>query len=273
MSFGSLDEALQHLVEKEIESIIRESHVDQLKWMENKFKLPLRKGLSAWPLFIEITERRNLFVHCDGVVSSQYLTTCRSHKIKLEKGIKLGEVLTVKEEYFESAVDCILEVGVKLGHVLWRKFSPNQLSDADKSLHQISYDLLVDEKYKLSKKLLQFATDTLKKHSSDSIRRMNLINLAIAHYYTGEKSMTSKILDTQDWSACEDKFKLAVAVLRNDYPTAEEYMKKIGKRGDVTREHYSSWPLFRTFRESKEFLRTYKKLFGEEFLVSKEAVK
>ena len=89
MSFGSLDEALQHLVEKEIESIIRESHVDQLKWMENKFKLPLRKGLSAWPLFIEITERRNLFVHCDGVVSSQYLTTCRSHKIKLEKGIKL----------------------------------------------------------------------------------------------------------------------------------------------------------------------------------------
>ena len=271
-SYSSLDEACRHLVEKEIESIIRESHADQFVWMEKRFGLSLRKDLHIWPSFIEMTERRNLFVHCDGVVSSQYIADCRAHGAKLDEEIKLGNVLTVNKEYFVNAVDCIMEIGIKLGHVLWRKLQPNQLGAADESLHLISYDLLVDEKYKLAKTLLQFATDTLKKHSSDSIRRMNLINLAIAHYYTGKKETASKILDSQDWSACEDKFKLAVSVLRDNYSEAEKVMKKIWKRGEVSREAYSTWPLFRKFRESKEFLRTYKKLFGEDFFVPKFAV-
>jgi len=271
-SFVSLDEACQHIIEKEIESIIREGHAEQFTWMEKRFGLPLRKDLSIWPSFIEMTERRNLFVHCDGVVSSQYLAVCKAHGVKIDKETKRGTVLPVTKEYFESAVDCIMEIGVKLGHVLWRKLQPNHLSAADESLHLISYDLLADEKYKLAKTLLQFATDTLKKHSSDSIRRMNLINLAIVHYYTDKKEEAARILDSQDWSACEDKFKLAVSVLRDNYPEAEKYMKKIGKRGEVTRDAYCSWPLFRAFRKSKEFLRTYKKLFGEDFLVPKKEV-
>ncbi len=272
MSFNSLDEAREHMIEKEIESIIRDNHDDQFTLMENRFGLALRKDLPAWPAFIEMTERRNLFVHCDGVVSSQYLSVCQKHGVSTDKELRPGEPLHVTREYFEGAVDCILEIGVKLGHVLWRKLQPNQLAAADNSLHRITYDLLLDEKYLLAKTLLHFASNILKKHSSESMHRMNLINLAIAHYHLDEKPKANQLIDSQDWSACEDKFKLAVAVLRDDYPGAEKLMKKIGKKGEVTREDYSSWPLFRTFRESREFLRTYKKLFGTDFLVPKEDI-
>lgn len=82
-SFNSLDEACQRLVEKEIESMIRENHSEQFVWMEKRFGLPLRKDLPSWPSFIEMAERRNLFVHCDGVVSSQYLAVCKTHGVKL----------------------------------------------------------------------------------------------------------------------------------------------------------------------------------------------
>ena len=115
-----------------------------------------------------------------------------------------------------------MEIGVKLGHVLWRKLQPEDLHEADKSLHVISYELLSAERYGLAKTLLQFATKTLKKHSSDSVYRMNLVNLAIAHYYLEEKTETIQLIDQHDWSACEDKFKIAVAVLRDDYKLAEE---------------------------------------------------
>jgi hypothetical protein len=77
--FSSLDEAREYLVEKEVESVVRNSHDDQFKWMENRFKVELRKDLPSWPTFIEVMERRNLFVHSNGVVSTQYLRVCSQH--------------------------------------------------------------------------------------------------------------------------------------------------------------------------------------------------
>lgn len=90
--------------------------------MENNFKIPLREGLEVWAKFIEITERRNLFVHCDGIVSKQYLEVCNKHGFDFSKPLSVGEKLDVVPDYFESAYECLFEVGVKLGHVLWRKF-------------------------------------------------------------------------------------------------------------------------------------------------------
>jgi hypothetical protein len=46
-------------------------------------------------------------------------------------------------------------------------------------------------------------------------------------------------------------------------------MKRIGSKGPVTRVEYSSWPLFKDFRNTTEFLATYKELFGEEFILPK----
>ena len=108
----------------------------------------------------------------------------------------------------------------------------------------------------------------LKKHSSDNIRRIHLINLAIAHYKLGEKQEVLNLLNSQDWSACTYKFKLAVAVLQDKYEDAAKLMIKIGKKGEVSREDYSSWPLFIDFRKSEEFLKTYRKLFGKDFIVT-----
>jgi hypothetical protein len=270
MSFGSLDIAREYLIEKEIETILRGSHDDQFTWMENRFSLPLRKDLSIWPTFVEMTERRHLFVHCDGTISSQYLSVCGKHNVNMETKLAVGQQLGVNKIYFEQSVDCILEIGVKLGHVLWRKLQPDDLEQADLALHLTTYDFLMDERYALAKALLHFAANSLKKHSSEEVRRMQVINLAIAHYYLGEKQEAHNILDSHDWSACTDKFKLAVMVLHNNFKDAEKMMQKIGKKGEVKREDYSTWPLFRDFRKSKEFLRTYRKLFGKEFIVPGE---
>lgn len=68
-TFTTLDEAREYFLEKEIEALLRSSHAEQFKTMERLFKINLTKELDAWPVFIELTERRNLFVHTDGAVS------------------------------------------------------------------------------------------------------------------------------------------------------------------------------------------------------------
>jgi hypothetical protein len=168
--FGSLDAARDFLIEKEVESVIRQSHAEQFCWFENKLKIPLRKDLEAWPAFIEVTERRNLFVHCDGVVSSQYLAVCRQHDVALSESCVVGKRLRVSSRYFAGAFQCVYEVGVKLAQVLWRKLIPEELEDADTNLNQVCYEVLVAGNNKLAIKLLDFATMTLKKHSSESCK-------------------------------------------------------------------------------------------------------
>jgi hypothetical protein len=72
----SIEEAKLQLVDKEVEVVLRASHTEQFEWFEKNLSVKLRSGLEIWPTFIELTERRNLFAHGDGVVTQQYLSVC-----------------------------------------------------------------------------------------------------------------------------------------------------------------------------------------------------
>lgn len=133
--YSSIDDIREHIIEKEIESVLRGSHDEQFAWLENKLGMKLREGLAVWPDFIEVTERRNLFVHNDGVVSTQYINVCRKHGVQLGSDTKLNTRLYVSRDYFDKAYQCIFEIGVKLGQVIWRKLIPDEISQADNSLN------------------------------------------------------------------------------------------------------------------------------------------
>jgi hypothetical protein len=78
LAFGSMQEAKDAIADEEIESLLRESHHEQFSWLERRFNIQtLRKDLRSWPNFVEITQRRNLFVHSDGRISKQYLKVQR----------------------------------------------------------------------------------------------------------------------------------------------------------------------------------------------------
>jgi hypothetical protein len=61
IGFASFDAAKEHVIEKEVETVLRASHADQFDWLENRLGIPLRNPLPAWPAFVEVTERRSLF--------------------------------------------------------------------------------------------------------------------------------------------------------------------------------------------------------------------
>ena len=262
--FSSIDEAKEFIVEKEVETLIRKSHSEQFDWMEKKFSIQLRKDLASWPRFVEVTERRNLIVHCDCRVSSQYLAVCQSNGVQCAE-IKLGAELPVTRKYFTDAYECIFEVGIKLAQVLWRKLMPSQLNEADANLNQVTLELLNLGRYRLAKELLDFAACVLKKWASEADRKVHILNRAQAHKWLGEEDACRKILDLEDWSAVENKFSLGVAVLRDDFDGAAQWMKKIGGQDTQVADGYRDWPIFREFRNLLQFKVTYKELFGKDF--------
>ncbi|AFY30394.1 hypothetical protein [Cyanobium gracile] len=271
-SLGSIEEARDFILKKEIESLLRSSHSEQFKWMENAFSLPLTKGLECWPVFIELTERRNLFVHTDGIISNQYLLNCRKHGCNLDSSIGEGSPLSVSAKYFIQSHECVYEIGVKLGHVLWRKLFPGYRQKADSSLIGLTYDLIDRGHYKRAICLLDFAFEGIKTFSNDAAELTLLINRAQAYKWKGDPGKCIEILNTVDWSAKADSFQLANAVLTDRFSDALLIMRRIGRSDSMPSSHYRDWPIFKKFREKEEFLAAYSEIFGEDFALHAESL-
>lgn len=271
LTYDSIAAVKEYMIEKEIESVLRESHSEHFDWLEKKLEIPLRKGLQVWPTFIEITERRNLFVHCDGVVSSQYLSVCGRNEVKLVKKLKVGDKLNVNAKYFRTAVNCMYEIGIKLGQVIWRKLKPEEFERADISLNDYVYDFITKENYDTAISILEFAVNVLKKTDNGEYKYFFIINLAQSYKWKGEEEKCIELMDKYDWSPLSNSFKLANAVLRNDFTNAAMIMRRIGKSGDVNKFDYKEWPLFKKFRETQEFKKAYYEIFNEPYEITEMA--
>lgn len=265
MKFNSLEEAKEYVVEKEVESVLRKSHTEHFEYLEGKLKITLRKDLPIWQTFIEVTERRNLFVHCDGRVSNQYLKVCKDQNCNVE-GILLNQRLDIDAEYFVKAYECIFELVTKLTHTIWRKLIKDDLEEADKKLNNICYQLLVDRQFRLADILLDFGSKQTK-HFNDLTRNLFSVNKALSLYLQNKKSQATTSINTKDWSASSDDFKLAHLVITEDYEKAYSLMRKIGKSGDVKMVDYRTWPLFNNIRKEEEFKKVFFEIFNEEYTV------
>jgi hypothetical protein len=265
IEFETISDARAHIVEKEIETVLRKSHSEQFDWLEKKFDLPLRKDLSIWPTFIELTERRNLFVHTRGIVSSQYIKVCKLHNVKLNEEIKVGMELDASISYIEDAYSCIFDLGVQLAHVLWRKKDSKTREEADNNLNEVIFDLLLYKNYPLAKKISDFAVNIIKKFSSEQIRRMIIVNRALSYKWNGDEKIANKIINAEDWSATSDDFKLAEAVILENYNEADKLVEKLGASSDIKAQSYRDWPLFLKYRERQEFKDLFKNIFNENF--------
>ena len=272
IKFNSIEDIKEAIIEKEVETVLRKSHSEQFDWLENKLSIKLREGLEIWTCFIELTERRNLFVHCDGVISSQYLRVCRENGVMNDSEDTQSFQLNVSPKYFRKSVDCIFEIGVKLAHVMWRKLQDEDREAADSNLIEICFDLIYRGKYKLAITLLDFATDVIKKYASEENRLTFIINKAQAYKWDGDNNKCKQILNKVDWSAYQDIYQIANAVLLDDFKSASLIMKKLAKNESINKNIYIEWPLFKEFRKSQFFIDTYKELFGEEFGTVNETI-
>jgi len=161
-----------------------------------------------------------------------------------------------------------------LGQAIWRKLLPQELEEADKQLISIQYDFLRQSDWRCAIMAGDYAVSL--PHYASAVNSIILkINHIIALKNCKLDEQVNKQLDSQDWSALCNDFRIAEKVLREDYNAALDIMEKIGIEGDFINEHaYHVWPLFREFRQTEQFLKGYKNVYGYDFATKlKEAAK
>lgn len=261
MELGSIDLLKEYVVEREVESILRESHSSHFDWLEQRLGIKLRTDLSIWPKFIEICERRNLLTHTGGKVSAQYLSTCKKHNCEVG-AVKRGDTLNVSRVYLEKSIDTFYEIGVKLGYVIWRKSMPKDTSECDSSLNEVCFNLLKSGRYDMAVNMLNFAL-SMPRISSEHTRRVFVVNRANAYRLKGDPTEAARILDSEDWSATGQQFQISVAAVRGETDRVISLMHEIGANGVVDRIDYAEWPVFKGTRELPAFRVAFEKIFGE----------
>jgi len=270
--FRTIKEAVDHLIDKEIDALLFDSHSAHLDWLSKKTGVPLPDKLSLEiPIFIELTERRNLFVHADGVVTERYIRQCKEGGAKVANGCNRGSKLGMSPEYFRSSMECLYKVATKTSFLVWRKFTKNEIEKADELFNNdIAINLIKRKKYKLAENLLMFAEAEFVE-SDEEMRKATSINLALARKLDNRKTEAIAEIDKIDWSACSDDLRLGVAALKDDYKEIFRLMEKIGKESHfINKDSYADDPIFEDLRHHEAFPKLFKRIYGEKFVPPRE---
>jgi hypothetical protein len=262
LKYASIDDAREAIINKEVESIVRESHHEQFRILETRLGLKLTVGLTVWPQFIELCERRNLFTHTGGIVSQQYLSVCANYDCNLE-GTSLGSRLRAQPKYLRSAIRIVYEIGLKLAYVMWRKLDERSVEKADSHINHVSFNLIVRKEYALAESILRFVSSVTEKTGSDHNHKLCIINLANTIRLQDREAEALTVLDREDWTASEDKFKICVAAIRKDFKEILRLIRRVGPSGSVSASDYQQWPVFIGIRDDSRVRKVLQEVFGE----------
>jgi len=262
----NINQAIDRLIDKEVDRILRDSHSTQIKYLETQLNIELRDKLPIWSEFVELTERRNLLVHCGGEVSSQYLKICKTSGCHIGAKVKQGSKLGVDPKYFDRCHAILVELGVKLSQNVLRKIFPDKLYEIDSLIINHGVELLSDSRWDLALMVFDYLSGLPPKLvSKDRIKRIIIINKAIALKFSGKQNSCCQLLDSFDWSSCGSEFELALVVLRDNFEAAEKIMSGMNGKDPVTEFDFTTWPLFRDFRKTDQFRNAFKFLYKKEF--------
>jgi hypothetical protein len=269
-TFASIDDARLHLVEHEIDTQLRESRATQLAWFDRKIGVNVAPNAELLARVVELEQRRNSFVHNDGRVTKRYLSICKDIGFALPEGLTVGHSLLNNELYFRNACFSVLEMGMNVSQLLWRKILPGD-GEADKRLCNFGVDRIIEEQYDLAINVLKFPIEEngYKFCTAESEYRC-LLNLAQAHKWNGNREQCERVIVRKDFSATKSMFRLGKSCLEERYDDAFKLMEEIGdKSSDIEAHYYSEWPIFRGLREQPEFPNVFTRIFGTDKIKAK----
>lgn len=257
----SLEDLKRDLIVREVNQLMRDSHHAQLAFLDSRLKLGIEENFKGWPTFLEMTERRNLFVHNGGCVNQIYIGNAKKYGFPLNPKYKNGTSLTVDDGYIDRAIDCLYELTVRIAQAAARRLFPECAEEADKSLNNQTVDLMSDERWALAERIFAYALgipDHLR--SGSEYKYYSLLNLCIALKFSGKDFADA--LKSVDWEPMHPKYHFAVAVLEDRYDEAAELMKSEAVLKAIPKENFLNWPLLKAFRETPQFTQAFDELFS-----------
>jgi len=260
----SVEKAIEAVISKEVENLMFGSHAEQIAYIDEKLKLGISENFSSLPHFLEVAERRNLFVHTGGVISTKYLEKCNSFGYSTQ-GLKKGDCLNGDLDYFNQAFIIYFEAGLRIGQAAYRRLFPTKLETADSGLNHLSVKFMRAGDYKLAELISSFDIGIPDKLRSKNTEFPYFARINKAASLKFQNKEFESCLESVPWSAFHPKYALCLHILREEFDQAIDLMKTPEIQTSVGDSGFRGWPIFRDFRETNEFLSVYEEVFNKKF--------
>jgi len=249
-----LEEIEKYFIAKEADNVLRDNSRKQLQYFKDKLKVQVSISDYLKDAFWELSQRRNLIVHNDGIVDELYLSSVDKSYIRtlgLEKGMRLN----VTPEYILHAYDTLLELGGTITQLCWRRWLKSDTEKADRSLSESIFTLLEKGRYTPVKNLAKFAAEIKLSSPSDLII---LVNRAIAERETQDSKGLEKSLRKIAGFPSSMERDIALSLLDGDQEKAYELLIVAKEEGKIQRFSFR-WPLFIPVQNEPRFISLFEK--------------
>jgi len=257
-SFGSVEDAEKYLIDSKIEGLLRSSFTD---WMEN-LKTELKLSLGYLKEFndelVETYQRRNLLVHNGGVVNSIYLSKVND---TLLDDIKIGDRLTVDEEYLDNAISKIHVLFSLIACELWKKQLPED-EDRSNILMDLNFGYLKRKEWSIAKLPNVFLKNDAKQPTIPKTYAQ--LNCWLCDKRLENLKELKKELDSIDYSDKTIVIQLALASLMDNEEHFYKLLPKAIDSDELTVMSFFEFPIFDEMRNGEKY---------EEFISQNDKVK
>ncbi len=257
---GSVDDAVDFLINKEADNVLYDSLQKQKLYLKNTFKINTKDDIINWNKLIEAMERRHIVVHNDCKINMRYLSNVDLSVIpETIKNVKEGAEVHITEPYFRGIFEEICVSGIVLLQVCWRKWEKDDTDSADGKLVSDIYDALVKEDWMCAERLGLFSKGCV---VTDQACRLFLdVNYCQSLKWQGKEDELQEELKKFDISALSPKFALAVYALRSDRAGFYRNVENAIRVDKMSKEDFMKWPLLRELRKDPDYVTRIETVF------------
>lgn len=247
IKLGSLDEARDYLIEKEIESMMYKSFDDWCKYFKDKHSMKMDYLENDRERLTEIICRRNLFVHNGGVVNNIYIS-----KVNPEQriGIEKGKKLKVDSEYVNEAIEVVYRIGCLIILDIWRK-SSNDISKMSDYILSTGYNFMREEKWQTSAEIYKLII--FEKRVDFKTKLTAKINYWQSIKWQGEYNQIKKEVDGEDFSAYSSEFQLCLLAIKDDVDNFFKLLPTVCPN-NISFDDFKTWPVFKEIRKDSKYM-------------------
>lgn len=244
--FEDIDDATDVLIARRVSSLMYGSLDDWGKWFQSRAKVSFEDLAIDWEKVREAFQRRHVIIHNGGLVSRQYLANVQG----ADSGLKVGDRLTVDDEYLSAAIDQIDALGTAVAGQAWGAWVKDERDASAGEILRRSYELMLEERWEAVEKLTSMASFLKSSAAIVEPLRCN-------HWYSrlerhGAKSI-QKDVEAWDTSALAGRFQLVQTVLLEDFDRAAKMVPGLIASKQLQVGELYEWPILSRLRASNVF--------------------
>ncbi len=244
VSFKSIEEAKSYYIEAKVESVLRGSIADWLKFLSSRVHLSMTYVQDLQQELEEVCNRRNLLVHNGGVVNKIYLSKTKN------TNLNEGEEVHVTRDYLDRSVALFESIFILIAAEWWKRVAGDDESRSE-LLTEISLEAINEERYQTGEWLSKFVM--YDKGLSEKSRLIGQVNYWQARKWTGQFEEVKTEIERFDVSAKEPIFLTVKNVLLGKLDEAFKEIDILIERQELSIDSLHEWPIFREVRLDERF--------------------